>query len=124
MSSLGDDVVADSAGPYLAPEFDTPIPIRAAWTCSGLGAISYLVLTGEPPAPTRTGLIERVLADGGLRPCAVDTTIPQALDEVVFRATRGEVAERLDSAERFLLALDETERSSISPPRSDRTWTR
>ncbi len=54
-------------------------------------------------------MIDRLAADGGLHPYGVDDTITDALDALVFAATRSDVGERLDSAETFLQRLDTTE---------------
>ena len=104
VTSLGTDYVGDAADVYLAPEFDSPYPDPVDLDVFGLGAVAYLVLTGRPPAAGRSALIDRLAADGGLHPYGVDDTITDALDALVFAATRSDVGERLDSAEAFLPA--------------------
>lgn len=64
--------------------------------------MAYLILTGQAPATQRSALIDRVTADGGLRAHAVVDGLTDALDELIFQATRSGIADRLDSAERFL----------------------
>lgn len=121
VSSLADDVVGDSAGPYLAPEFDQPFADPADLDLFGLGAIAYLVLTGQAPATTRPALVERLRTDQGLHVHGLDGTLPQALDALVFTATRADVKDRLQSADAFLRRLDETERvvADVDPPADD-----
>ena len=109
VTSLGTDYVGDAADVYLAPEFGSPYPDPVDLDVFGLGAVAYLVLTGRPPAAGRSALIDRLAADGGLHPYGVDDTITDALDALVFAATRSDVGERLDSAETFLQRLDTTE---------------
>ncbi len=109
VTSLGTDYVGDAADVYLAPEFGSPNPDPVDLDVFGLGAVAYLVLTGRPPAAGRSALIDRLAADGGLHPYGVDDTITDALDALVFAATRSDVGERLDSAETFLQRLDTTE---------------
>ncbi len=76
----------------------------------GLGAIAYLVTTGQPPAAQRSGLIERLAADKGLHPFAVSDGVSDALDSLIFDAARADIADRLDSADAFLTRLDAVER--------------
>jgi serine/threonine protein kinase len=114
-SSLSGEQMADTAELYLAPEFDGAYPDPIDLDVFGLGAVAYLILTGEPPATTRSALIERLRTEGGLHPYAVDDSIVDVLDQLVYDATRSDTAERLDSAEAFLLALDTTERDVAAP---------
>lgn len=100
---------------YLAPEFDTPYADPVDLDVFGLGAVSYLILTGRPPAAQRSDLIERLTAEGGLHPCAVLDGIADRLDGLIFQATRTDVAVRLDSAARFLDHLDLVEQDSPAP---------
>ncbi|MGK4591686.1 BREX system serine/threonine kinase PglW [Amycolatopsis sp. w19] len=120
MSSIGNtslpgEHVGDAAEVYLAPEFDTPFADPVDLDVFGLGSLSYLIITGQPPATRRTGLIERLTAERGLHPYAVSDSVSDALDELIFHATRTDVADRLDSADAFLDGLDRVEQDSPAP---------
>lgn len=112
---LGADLVADTAELYLAPEFDSAYPDPVDLDVFGLGAVAYLIITGEPPATTRAALIERLRTEGGLHLYGVDDAVVDVLDELVFHATRADTGERLDSAEAFLRGLDATEQDVAVP---------
>ncbi|MGV4885612.1 BREX system serine/threonine kinase PglW [Streptomyces viridosporus] len=114
-SALDAALIEDAARVYLAPETDQPYADPADLDIFGLGAVSYLILTGQPPAPQRSVLSERLRTDGGLHLFAVADGFSDALDELVHRATRSDVNERLGSAEEFLDLLDEAERVSVLP---------
>ncbi|WOX21232.1 BREX system serine/threonine kinase PglW [Streptomyces solicathayae] len=120
MRSIGDTpldggLIEDSAQVYLAPETDQEFADPVDLDLFGLGAISYLLLTGEPPAPQRSALIERLSAEGGLHPYAVADGLSDSLDDLIYRATRAEVVDRLPSADRFLDLLDEAEQLTAAP---------
>ncbi|MFD9862297.1 BREX system serine/threonine kinase PglW [Streptomyces alboflavus] len=114
-SALDAALIEDAARVYLAPETDQPYADPADLDIFGLGAVSYLILTGQPPAPQRSGFSERLRTDGGLRLFAVADGFSDALDDLVFQATRADVTERLGSAEAFLDLLDNAERASVLP---------
>jgi serine/threonine protein kinase len=97
---------------YLAPETDAPFADPADLDVFGLGALAYAVLTGEPPAAGRAALLGRLETERGLHPLAVSDGLPQALDALIFAATRADVNERLESAEAFLARLDQQERAA------------
>ncbi|RRR80377.1 BREX system serine/threonine kinase PglW [Streptomyces sp. RP5T] len=106
---LDSGLVADIAQVYLAPEtareFADPVDLDVF----GIGALSYLLLTGKPPADARGALVDRLAADGGLHPYAVSDSVSAALDDLVFRATASDVQNRLSSADEFLRLLDAAE---------------
>lgn len=111
-SSLDDTHLQDAALPYLAPEFDIPYADPVDLDVFGMGAVAYLILTGQPPAPDRDALRQRVSADGGLSPYAVADGITEDLNRLILRATAGDPNDRLESADRFLELLDRVEADS------------
>ncbi|MEU4270794.1 BREX system serine/threonine kinase PglW [Streptomyces sp. NPDC026092] len=120
MRSIGDTpldggLIEDSAQVYLAPETDQEFADPVDLDLFGLGAVAYLILTGEPPAPQRSALIERLSAEGGLHPYAVADGLSDSLDALIYRATRAEVVDRLPSADRFLDILDDAEQQTATP---------
>ncbi|GDY33794.1 BREX system serine/threonine kinase PglW [Gandjariella thermophila] len=120
MSSIGNSTLtgqhlADVAEVYLAPEFDTPFPDPVDLDVFGLGAVSYLILAGQPPALERSGLLDRLTADGGLHLYAVADGVSDELDALIYQATRKEVDSRFASAEAFLDALDRIEQETPTP---------
>lgn len=114
-SSLTGEHLGDAAETYLAPEFDMPYADPVDLDVFGLGAVSYLILTSQPPAAQRSALIDRLTIDGGLHPYAVLDGIADPLDNLIFRATRTDLADRLDSADQFLHELDQCEQDSPAP---------
>ncbi|MGH3622275.1 MAG: protein kinase domain-containing protein, partial [Sciscionella sp.] len=114
-TSLPGEHVADVSGVYLAPEFDTPYADPVDLDVFGLGSLAYLIITGAPPAAQRTALIERLTAEHGLHPFAVSDSVSDALDELIFHATRTDIAHRLASADAFLDGLDRVEQDSPAP---------
>ncbi|KRV48655.1 serine/threonine protein kinase [Wenjunlia vitaminophila] len=114
-STLDAALIEDASQVYLAPETDQPYTDPADLDIFGLGAISHLVLTGQAPAPQRSGLLERLRTDGGLHLYAVADGFTDALDDLVFQATRSDVNERLSSTEDFLSLLDQAEQAALVP---------
>ncbi|MEU5614917.1 BREX system serine/threonine kinase PglW [Streptomyces sparsogenes] len=114
-SALDVALIEDAARVYLAPETDQPFADPADLDIFGLGAVAYLILTGQPPAPQRSVLSERLRTDSGLRMIAVADGISDGLDDLVFQATRSDVNDRLSSVEAFLDRLDEAERAGVLP---------
>lgn len=111
-TSLTGEHLANSAEVYLAPEF-APYADPVDLDVFGLGALAFLILTGQPPATQRSALIEQLTENQGLHPYAVSDGISDALDALVFDATRTDLALRLDSADAFLKRLDSAERESL-----------
>ncbi|WP_346780881.1 BREX system serine/threonine kinase PglW [Streptomyces sp. SPB162] len=113
-ASFTGEHIEDAAQCYLAPETDADFPDPVDLDVFGLGAVAHHILTGMPPAETRTALKERLHADGGLHMYAVSDAVDSGLDELVYAATRSSVDERLDSADAFLTWLDQTEQASAA----------
>ncbi|MGH8921674.1 MAG: protein kinase domain-containing protein, partial [Actinomycetes bacterium] len=114
-SSLTGEHLGDTAEVYLAPEFGVPYTDPVDLDVFGLGAVAYLILTGQPPAAQRSALIDRLAADGGLHPYAVLDAVADPLDHLIFQATRTDLAQRLDSTDRFLDELDRFVQDSPAP---------
>ncbi|WP_234018840.1 MULTISPECIES: BREX system serine/threonine kinase PglW [unclassified Streptomyces] len=114
---LDSGLVADIAQVYLAPEtareFADPVDLDVF----GIGALSYLLLTGKAPAEARGALVDRLASEGGLHPYAVSDSVSAALDDLVFRATASDVQNRLSSAEEFLRLLDAAEADDVATGR-------
>ncbi|WP_253887798.1 protein kinase domain-containing protein [Actinokineospora diospyrosa] len=104
-TALDDTQVAEVAAPYLAPEFDVPGADPVALDMFGLGALTHLLLAGEPPAQRRTALLQRLAAEGGLR-------IPGPLGDAVFQATHRDPSARPLSIEAVIAELDQVERDT------------
>jgi serine/threonine protein kinase len=126
MSSIGNSTLTgqhltDAAEVYLAPEFDAPFPDPVDLDIFGLGTVSFLILTGQPPAVERSTLLDRLTAEGGLHLYAVSDGVSEALDDLVFQTTRKEIDSRLASAEAFLEALDRIEQEAPTPEPTTQT---
>ncbi|MET8541087.1 BREX system serine/threonine kinase PglW [Kitasatospora sp. NPDC004799] len=114
-SALDAALIEDAAQVYLAPETDQPYADPADLDVFGLGAVAHLILTGRPPAAQRSGLLERLRTDSGLRLFAVADGLSDALDTLVFQATRSDVNDRLGSVDNFIDLLDTAEQADAKP---------
>lgn len=81
----------------------------------GLGALGYLILTGEPPAATLTELQERFAKADALDPSAVTADIPDEYADVIRQATWFSEPERTASVFEFLDQLDQAA-VAVRPP--------
>ena len=106
--------VERSAGPYLAPEFASP-ESPALLDVFGLGALSYLILTGDAPADTREQLTQQLTAEHALVPSSVADSVSSAMDALVREATAIYPGERTESVRRFLKDLDRIEDELTEP---------
>lgn len=100
---------------YLAPEVLAGQELDGARIdVFALGALAYLVFSGQPPA---TGLTElqRKLDAGGLRLSEVCDGVTDSLQELVQIATEPRVEYRLASVGEFLQTLDEVENELTEP---------
>jgi serine/threonine protein kinase len=98
--------VDTAAEPYLAPEFgasESGVPLDVF----GIGAVGYLLFTGQPPAADRDELKARLRTEGGLHPSAVVDGIPDDLLALIAMCTAPVVGERFADLDDVLATLDE-----------------
>jgi len=117
IKSLGRDAVtgrhlAEGAGMFLAPEFAAEYPDPAALDVYGLGAVGYLILTGQPPARSEGELLARLEQEQGLHPAALVDGLGQDADQLIYDSTRFSADDRLESVDEFLDRLSEIERGA------------
>ncbi|MFU8850802.1 BREX system serine/threonine kinase PglW [Micromonospora sp. SL1-18] len=105
-----------SAEAYLAPELTAPRPDPVAMDVFGLGALAYLILTGQPPAAKRQELLARIARDNGLCPSAVADGITEFADELIQAATAPVPTQRLTTVSEFIEMLEEVENELTAPP--------
>jgi Protein kinase domain len=102
------DMLTDpGASAYLAPEgYTKPEADGVLLDVFGLGAIAYLVFTGEPPASGADDLLARLGSESGLDVTAAMDGAPQAMRDLIYEATFGDTDLRMDSSVMFLAGLD------------------
>jgi serine/threonine protein kinase len=101
-----------SAEAYLAPEYQHREGSFAA-DIFGVGAIAYLLVTGQAPARNREALLDRLAQNGGLRLLQA-TELPAYLPDLVARATAPAVADRLTDLNEFRTCLSRNARRAES----------
>jgi serine/threonine protein kinase len=112
-SALGH--LATAADPYLAPELTASRPDPIALDVYGLGVLTYLLATGQPPAASQAEVAIRIEAGEGLTPSAVVDGIPKSLDELVQLATRYRPVDRLATVDEFIDYLELVEDEITAP---------
>ncbi|SCL46009.1 Serine/threonine protein kinase [Micromonospora citrea] len=116
LSSHAASHIERSAEAYLAPELTAPTPDAVAMDVFGLGALAYLILTGEPPATKRPELLSRLARDNGLRAAAVADGISTFADEMIQAATAPVPTQRLTTVAEFVEMLQVVEDELTAPP--------
>lgn len=115
-----EQLVDTDTAPYLAPEALTVADADPQLLdVFSLGAIAYLVFTGQPPAATLAGLTERLERDGALEVSAVLDGAGEYLSELVRGATTADATHRIKSATDFLDALTLVEEELTEPEVAD-----
>lgn len=104
-----------AAGAYLAPEFTSGEAAPVLLDVFGLGALSYLILTGQPPATSREQLAQQLAAKQALAPSAVLDAVDSLTDALVRDATALHQADRTGSVREFLRGLDRIEEELTAP---------
>ena len=100
----------DQSDVYLAPETTHWAYLPEKLDIFSLGAIGYRLLSGQPPASTVAGLLERLSTAGGLQLSDAVDGIHESVHLVIEGATEPEVSKRLDSVSEFLDLLVDAER--------------
>ena len=115
-TALVDLVIADQYI-YLAPEARMATrPDPVALDVYGLGLLSFVILTGQPPVSTMVDLQQQA---GGFDPSVVVDGLPSALSELVVSATNPDASQRLPDVDAFLAALTEVEKSLAASAEDD-----
>jgi len=100
------DIDRRQAEAYQAPEgLWHPDADRVRLDVFALGALTYFIVAGRPPAPDRHALRERLMHDDGLDLAADLPQVPSPLRAIVLDATRPEVTRRLRDVRSFLEPL-------------------
>lgn len=96
---------------YLSPEQAQGFEVGATSDLYSVGVILYEALTGRVPfeAETAVAIALKQVSEQPRRPAELNPEISPALDGVVMRALAKDPAERYQTADEFLRALDEAE---------------
>lgn len=112
-SNLSDEQVPLYQAPELRKGLASPDPCTDLFS---LGALAYLVFTGQAPAATLADLEARLIADHHLDPRAVSDALPKEVIELIEGATQVAVAARFDDATAWIeLLLDAAAQASTAP---------
>ncbi|MFF7456802.1 BREX system serine/threonine kinase PglW [Kitasatospora sp. NPDC008115] len=107
--------LAEAADPYLAPELTAVNPNPVLLDVYGLGVLTYLIATLQPPAASQAELVAQLEAGEGLRPSAIVDGLSEDIDELVQAATAYNADQRLSSVDEFLEMLEFVEDSLTAP---------
>ncbi|MCC6436028.1 MAG: NERD domain-containing protein, partial [Acidimicrobiales bacterium] len=102
----GEALARHDAALYRAPEADQPAARAVLLDVFSLGALACLVLTGQPPAETPTGLVRMLVQHGHIPADVIDDELDPGLAGVVADATAADPAGRLPDVTEFLGYLD------------------
>lgn len=106
---------------YLAPETaHAEAGQSAELDLFSLGALSYFILSSQPPADSPINLLAILRAKQGLQLADVMDGCPQTLDDLVRYATQPEVLARYNTVDGFLADLDAAE-DELTTPDSETT---
>jgi serine/threonine protein kinase len=92
---------------YFAPEWEWGTGDGFALDVFGMGAITYHVITGHPPAAGYAELAQHLGKSGCLSVLSRADAVPDVLDRLVRRATAADPANRTPGMAEFLLELDQ-----------------
>jgi len=107
--------LSEAADPYLAPELTVRGADPIALDVYGLGVLTYLLMTGRPPAASQAELLTQLENGEGLRPSAVMDGVSELVDELVQAATAYDPRRRAATVDEFLEMLEVVESELIEP---------
>lgn len=110
-----DYLLDEQAGVYLAPEARSIDPLEPQLDLFSLGAIAYLIFSGQPPATDSLELGQKLREHKGLSIASVVNGASNDLQYLIRWATHPEVGDRMGSVAEFLEALDEVQRNATPP---------
>ncbi|TDC96965.1 BREX system serine/threonine kinase PglW [Actinomadura sp. 7K507] len=111
--------IEGSSGPYLAPEFGNADAQGTPLDVFGLGALTYLILTAQPPARDRAALAARLSDEGVLAPSSVSDAITPTMDQLVRGATEVQPVDRHETVREFLDWLEQVEEEITAPDEAE-----
>ena len=110
-----EQLVEDASLLYLPPHLPETTEDETGIDVFALGAITYHLLTGLPPAGSPQDLMQKLNAEHGLNPAAAADGITPALQTLVQWSTDLRSPSRIDSAEDFLAQLARAEEHMSVP---------
>lgn len=98
--------VSEQADPYLAPELTATKADPIRLDVYGLGALTFLLVTGSAPGASQSEVLRRLEGGESLRPSAVVDGLDAYVDELVEAATAFNPAQRTDTVDDFMEMLE------------------
>src|SRR4051795_257420 len=115
-----EQLIDTETAPYLAPEAITLADADGQLLdVFSLGAIAYLVFTGQPPATSLAALTERLQRDGGLEVSAILDGAGEYLSALVRDATAADATERTATVADFIDGIALVEEELTAPEQAD-----
>jgi len=103
--------VSEQADPFLAPELRIPKADPVRLDVYGLGALTYLLVTGQAPGASQSEVMARLESGESLRPSALVDGLNPDIDELVEASTAYEPGRRLSTVDDFLEMLEYVEQA-------------
>ena len=111
-----EQLVEDSSAVYLSPEAQRdPFCDALSQDIFSLGALSYYLFTGQPPAASPLEMTQRVTSEGGLDIGSVMDAAGDELRDLIRLSTHPEVLGRYDDVLEFLHQLTQVENELTTP---------
>ncbi|MER7048871.1 BREX system serine/threonine kinase PglW [Streptomyces jumonjinensis] len=107
--------LSESSDPYFAPELTALSADPVFLDVYGLGVLTYLLVTGKPPAASQAELLARLEAGEGLRPSSLVDGLSEDIDDLVQAATAYRPGQRLSTIDEFLEMLELVEDTLTTP---------